>query len=84
MVPTSPFERLERFIAEQGWSQAAAAVAFGCSQGMVSMLLARHRKPGIKIASAIESHTAALEGGPIMVRDWIGAEVLKPAANGGE
>lgn len=63
-------DRLARFLADEGLSQAQAGERFGCSQGLVSKLLRGERSPGRQLANRIADATAGWKDGPIASREW--------------
>ena len=76
-------ERFAAWVAAKGWSQHEAARMIGCSQALVSQVIAgRKSVSGLQIAHAIERLSADWIDGPIRTEEW-DETATDPAADHG-
>ena len=63
--------KLALYIASNGTTQSAIAAAVKVSRGYMSLLVSGEKKPGLRVALAIEDAT----GGVVLARSWPGPDL---------
>lgn len=75
-------ERVNSWIAAEGWSDMEVGFRWGCDRTYVRKILDGDRTPGLRVAAAIERLTANLTGGPIRCVEWDKAPVTRAPQSG--
>lgn len=63
--------RLALWLVTTGLTQEEAGERFGCHQATVSKIVLGHRRPGLRIALAIERVTSKWVEGAIAMKEWL-------------
>lgn len=78
----SVHERFAAWLSWKRWSQHEAAAEIGCSQALISAIVAGKKSvSGLSIAHAIERLSKDWPGGQIRTEEWLAPSSTQPTAD---